>query len=640
MKRRRLSRIPRALVTLSLLLLLVAGVAACRAPSGTACKVSSDTRYETAGSSNLFSADSRKLASDGRKLASDKMEGRGTGQKGGELAARFIADEFKKANLEPGVGGKSYFQLFDATVGVAMGGQNELRIRFPEAESTYVVEKDFIPFSFSGTGSVSGPVAFSGYGISSSQYNYDDYAQVDVSGDVVLAMRHEPQQQIEDGAFEGKKVTHYSDLRYKASIARDRKAVAVLIASDPLSSEAEEDDLLPLQSLEGMGDCGIPAVQIKRRIADRILATEGTSLRELQLNIDSTLAPSPLELGSVTVSLNVDLVKNRKKVANVVGILEPSAGPAREYVVVGAHYDHLGKGGQFSLTQKPEIHNGADDNASGVAAMMELARLFSAKRDSLKRGLVFVAFSGEELGVLGSTFYVDNPVVPLEKTILMLNLDMVGRMRDKKLYLSGTGSSPAINPIVERANEQNKIVIEKSESGFGPGDHFPFYSHNLPVLFFFTGVHEDYHKPSDDWDKINVEGMASIVELAANVLSQLVFTEVPVPFTRASPDTAGPPGGEGYGRGQGAWFGIVPDFGGEPGKGAKISGVGEGSPAEKAGLIAGDVIVRFADKPITDLHDLTYALREKKPGDEVEVAVVREGKTLVFQATLASRKAK
>jgi len=583
--------------------------------------------------------DTSGILSDIKYLASDRLEGRGTGQKGGELAANFIADEFRKIGLEPRADQGTYFQFFDATVGVHMGKENFFQVTSPET-TTYTLEKDFIPFSFSSAGSVSGPVVFAGYGISSEHYGYDDYAKLKPEGKIVLVMRHEPQEENESSIFAGKQLTHYSDLRYKATNAREHGASAIIITADPANHPEEEDELLPLQSLEGLGDCGLPAIQVKRKVAEAILRSGNLDMEKLQREIDSLLVPVTVEIPSARVSIQVDLIKDRKKVANVLGILEPSGGRASEYVVVGAHYDHLGKSSQFSLTRTEGIHNGADDNASGVAAMLELARIFSTKRDSLKRGIIFLGFVGEELGVLGSTFYVDDPIVPLNKTVLMLNLDSVGRMREHKLYAAGTGSSPVLKELIAKSNEGLGLNIESTEGGFGPSDHFTFYAHNVPVLFFFTGAHGDYHKITDDWDKINVEGVASIVELSLRALSPIVFAETPVPFTRAAADTSGPPGGEGYGAGRGAYFGIVPDFGGEPDKGAKISGVSEGSPAEKAGLKAGDVITSFAGKKITGLYDLSFVLKERKPGDEVEVIVVRDGESVTLRATLGKRGAK
>ncbi len=588
----------------------------------------------------LSSPDTARILSDIKYLASDELEGRGTGERGGELAADFIAEEFKKLSLRPGGDNGDYFQYFEATVGVSMGTENFLKVSFPGGESTFVIEQEFIPFSFSSVETVSAPVTFAGYGISSERYGYDDYAGFEPEGKAVLVMRHEPQQQMEDGSFAGKQTTHYADLRYKATNARDHRAAAILIFTDPLSDADDADELLALQSLEGAGDSGIPAIQIKRRIAETILRAEGHELEKLQCSIDSLLTPASLELSSVNVTLGVDLSKDKRNVANVVGVLEPSSDEVTEYVVVGAHFDHLGMGGQFSLTQKEEVHNGADDNASGVSAMLELARMFSNQRDRLKRGMIFIGFNGEELGVLGSTFYVNNALIPMEKTALMLNLDSIGRMREQKVYVAGTGSSSIFDDLLARANNDLALSIESTESGFGPSDHFPFYGSDTPVLFFFTGVHGDYHKASDDWDKINAGGIADIVNIASLALSELVFTDTPVPFTRAAADTAGPPGGEGYGGGRGARFGIVPDFGGEPGQGAKISGVSEGSPAEKAGLVAGDVIVEFDGKPITGLHDLSYAIKDRKPGDEVEVVVMRNGKRMTFKATLDRRGAK
>jgi len=583
--------------------------------------------------------DTAKILADLKYLASDKLEGRGTGQKGGDLAAKFVAGEFSKTGLKPAGGPGSYFQYFDATVGVLMGTGNSLTISLPGFEKTLKASGDFIPFSFSSVGSVSGPLVFAGYGISSEHYGYDDYAKADVKGKIVLVMRHEPQENDEKSIFAGKQLTHYSDLRYKATNAREHGAAAIIITADPANHPEEEDELLPLQSLEGLGDCGIPAVQMKRKDVEAMLSAANFDMKALELKIDSTLVPSTMEIPSVTVSLQVDLVKDKKRVPNVIGIVEPSRGVS-EYVVVGAHYDHLGTSSQFSLTRTEGIHNGADDNASGVSAMLELARIFAPMRDSLKRGIVFAGFTGEELGVLGSTYYTSNPVVPLEKTVLMLNLDSVGRMKDNKPYAAGVGSSPMLKDLVAKANEPLGLKIEETEGGFGPSDHFTFYAHNVPVLFFFTGAHSDYHKISDDWYKINVDGLASVVKLSARVLSDLVFDTTPVPFTRAAPDTAGPPGGEGYGPGRGAYFGIVPDFGGEPGKGAKISGTSEGSPAEKVGLKPGDVIISFGGKTITGLYDLSFVLKEKKPGDVVDVVVLRGNETLTFKAQLGRKTAK
>ncbi len=603
-------------------------------------------------------------------LASDSLEGRATGERGGELAAEYIVEQFQKLGLLPhgyagtekaaaikgasegtapttsaelgsaAGDGKDFRQYFEATIGVSMGEGNSLTVSFPEGDSTYVYGEDFIPFSFSASGSVTAPVTFAGYGISSEQYGYDDYGKLELDSSTALVMRHEPGEQDENSVFEGKALTHYSDLRYKATSAREHGASAIMVTTDPLNHPPEEDELLRLQSREGLGDCGLPAVQVKQRIAEAILRAQGLDLEELQARIDSLLEPNTVAVPSVTASLNVDLVKEKRNVANVVGVLKPRNREVSEYVVVGAHYDHLGRGGESSLSGEGEVHNGADDNASGLSAMLDLARMFAAKRDSLKRGIVFVGFVGEEIGVLGSTFYVNNPSIPLENTVLMLNLDTVGRMRDQKLYAAGVGSSPVIKKLIETGNAGLSLEIETSEGGYGPSDHFPFYGKGIPVLFFFTGAHGDYHKVTDDWEKINIGGVASVVRLSSVILSELVFSDMEVPFTRAASETAGPPGGEGYGRGSGAWFGIVPDFGGEPGEGAKISGTSEGSPAEKAGLKAGDVIIKLGDKTVTGLHDLSYALREHKPGDEVTVVVVRGGQELKFTVTLSRRSEK
>jgi hypothetical protein len=293
----------------------------------------------------------------------------------------------------------------------------------------------------------------------------------------------------------------------------------------------------------------------------------------------------------------------------------------QEFVVIGAHYDHLGMGGPGSLEPNPEgkIHHGADDNASGVSMMLELARALVSRRSELKRSVLFASFSAEELGTLGSLNFTKNPTVPLEKITAMINLDMVGRLKNDSLDVQGTGTSPRWPAIVEKANQAAGLKLKFQSGGFGPSDHSSFYAALRPVLFLFTGAHAEYHRPSDTAEKINYEGQAKILAFLAPVVEAIATTTEPFPFTRVAGETQPQPGG---GRGRGVWVGTIPDFSEEK-PGVRVSGVTPGSPAEKAGILGGDLLVKFGSKEIRNLYDYTYALQDWKPGDKVMVELKR-----------------
>jgi hypothetical protein len=590
------------------------------------------------------------VLADIRYLASDALEGRMTGEPGAEKAMRYIAAQFRRAGLTPAGDGGTYLQHFEATTGVHLGDGNSLRIAIGDErlaqDSSFAVNEDFIPFAFSDTGSVQAPVVFAGYGITAPELHYDDYAGVDVHGAVVLLLRHEPRERDSTSVFDGRRLTQYADFRFKLMTARNHGALGALIVTDPLNHSGEEDDLVSLQSAEGFGGGAVPAVHMRRRIAEWMLHASGQSLADLQALIDSTTTPHSTALRNVTATLHVALVKDRRSVANVAGVLRGS-NPARagEYVAVGAHYDHLGRGGANSLAHDDErhaIHHGADDNASGTAGVLALARSFAhAARHGarLERSLLFLCFTGEEEGLLGSGYYVNHPAVPIESTVTMINMDMVGRMRNNKLTVSGLGTSPEFRSVVDSAAKELGLTLGYGESGYGPSDHTSFYSKNVPVLFLFTGVHTDYHRPTDTVDKINAPGEVAALRLAARTMRHLADQPGAIVFTRAAADTGAGrmsegAGSSGYGA---AYLGTIPDFEEFEG-GVKLTGVREGSPAEKAGIRGGDIIVAFAGKPIKNLYDYTYALRAQKPGDVVEIEIVRNGEHVKLTATLGKRK--
>jgi hypothetical protein len=321
---------------------------------------------------------------------------------------------------------------------------------------------------------------------------------------------------------------------------------------------------------------------------------------------------------------------------NVVGVLEGSGPLADETIVIGAHYDHLGRGGPGSLAfLSTAIHNGADDNASGTAMVMEMARRLARRVDPLPRRLVFVAFSGEERGLLGSAHYVSDPPYPLDKTVMMVNFDMVGRLNDKnELTLYGTGTTPGLDELVDALGKAEGFTVKKIADGFGPSDQASFYRKNIPVLFTFTGTHKDYHRPSDDTETINFGGMSRIADFGELMILDLARRPVRPEFTRVKGQAN-----------QGAervalrvYLGTIPDYGGAD-KGVKLSGVREGSPAEKGGLKEGDIIVGLGGKPIGTVDDYMESLVRYKPGDSAEVVVERDGKETKLTVTFGTRPA-
>jgi hypothetical protein len=328
----------------------------------------------------------------------------------------------------------------------------------------------------------------------------------------------------------------------------------------------------------------------------------------------------------------------KKKRAVIDNVLAYLPGKTDEYVILGAHYDHLGRGeyGSLAPSQIGQFHPGADDNASGTAGLLELARLLSPLRGHLPRGILFASFAGEELGLLGSAEWVREPTLPLNKAIAMLNMDMVGRIRRSTIYIGGVGTAAAFRPILEAAVTRSGLKAEYSDGGYSSSDHTSFVVKQIPVLFFFSGLHSDYHKPSDTWEKIDAAAAARVVNLVANAGLEIdEAPQKPAFVTVVEPHSTGM--GSGRGGGYGAYFGSIPDFG-QVENGVRFSDVRPGSPAAKAGLKAGDTLIQFRELPIKNLYDFTDALRRSKPGDAVIVTVLRDGKPLKVQVTLEQRR--
>ncbi len=527
-------------------------------------------------------------------LADDERGGRGLGTPGLAAAADWLEARFAEIGLEPAAGGGEYRQTFDAVIGVHAGPGTALTVN-----GQAVPEQDFAVQGFSAQGDVSAPVVFAGWGMVSDEHGINDYETVDVSGRIVLVRRFTP----EDGLFEDRNLRiRLGDMRYKAFAARERGAVGLLIADLPEDPRQDEAPL-PAMRVDTQGDAGLPVAVISGGWAKQLLA-EGSA-----------------------AAFAVELVEATQKVGNIIGRVTANGRRRGGAVVVGAHYDHLGIGGNGSLApDSNEPHNGADDNASGTAALLEIARVLMARRDELDRDVVLIAFTAEEWGLLGSHRVTREP--PPGTTpgtlVAMLNMDMVGRLRDNRVAVLGSNSAAEWAAIVNPICTDLAINCQLGGDGYGPSDQTPFYAAGVPVLHFFTGAHADYHRPSDDSIHINAAGGAKIAELVSELTMALSSVDG-LTYQRVA---APPPSGDV--RGHGASLGTIPDYTGtQDGKpGMVISDVVSGGPADIAGLQGGDRIVELAGREVRDIYDLMYVLRDAKPG-EASVVVFERGEKVL-----------
>jgi hypothetical protein len=563
-------------------------------------------------------------------LASDEMGGRGVGTQGLEEAAAFLEDQLAILGLAPP--GGSYRQRFQMITGVASGSGNALSFNGERLEAG----KDFAPLGFSSSGSFEGRLVFAGYGLRAEPLGYDDYAGLDVRGRVVLAMRYEPGESDPESPFDGRRPTRFSDLRYKAHVAREAGAAALLFVDPPAGAH---DERLPVLKQEGpISRAGLPVLQVTRAVAEQWLASAGHGLAELQAAIDASNRPRSLDLPSIGVRGAVDLAITEATVSNIVGILPGRGDAAREVVVAGAHYDHLGVREHGSLAPGEQaIHNGADDNASGVAAMLcgvgGLARDLGGRSEP-RRTLVVAAFAAEETGLGGSGWYVSHPPLPLESTVAMVNLDMVGRLRDSRLSVLGTDSAPEWEGLLAPVAADHGLHLVTGGDGYGPSDQTSFYEKGIPVAHLFTGAHTEYHTPADDIETLSVEGGRRVAAFLHGALERLLRGERLT--YRAS---TGPPLLTGDTRGFGSYLGTIPDYTriGMEEDGVLLLDVRKGGPADAAGLRGGDRIVGMAGIGVRNLYDMTFVLRDHRPGETIEIEFIRDGERSKVEAKLGQR---
>jgi Tol biopolymer transport system component len=544
-------------------------------------------------------------AADVRWLADDARGGRGLGTPGLTAAAEYIEGRMRSLGLEPGADGGGFRQAFEVAVAVTSLPGTALEIG-----GDAVAREDFGPASFSLSGTAQGETVAAGYGISAPELGRDDYAGKNVRGKIAVVRRFVPSVE----AFKPEDVQRrYGDLRYKAWNAREHGALGLIVVDFPelAAGEAEPEEApLPVLRVDREGDAGIPVVYVKRAQGKLLFA------------------------GATTARLTVDLAVERAPAWNLIGRLP--AGAADKLpgaVVVGAHYDHLGLGGPSSLApDSREPHNGADDNASGVAGLLEAARVLAARRGELRRDVWFVAFSGEEEGALGSTAFTRRPPasLPLAEVLAMVNMDMIGRLREDRVSILGGESAAEWRQAVPGLCAQLGIECALSGDGYGPSDQTPFFAAGVPVLHLFTGAHSDYHKPSDDAARINAAGGARVARLAAEIAAMVAARDRALTYVAAAA-----PAPRGDVRGAGASLGTVPDYAGpaDGRPGVLLAGVRPGGPAEKGGLRRGDLLVELAGHPIRDIQDFMFALRAAKSGQEAVAVVEREGRRLDLLVT-------
>ena len=558
-------------------------------------------------------------------LASDELEGRMTGSEGARKAADHIANALQTIGLDPFGDDGSFFQVFEFTADRRIVAEaNALRVDAVGESDVYEVDVDFRPLSFSANADVEGEVVFAGYGLSvPGATGYDSYAGLDVTDKVVLVLRYVPE---DVGVERRTELNRYAGLRYKAMIARDRGAKAILVTTGPNSPNAGK--LIPMTFDNSLAGSGIVAASIGGDVADALFAGAGKSLEETQSQLDIEnphfLGQFPLEGVEVAIRTGVERIKETDR--NVLAVL-PAGDATSETVVVGAHYDHIGYGATSSLAREDEegqIHNGADDNASGVAVALEMARAL-AQHEDRRRNILFAFWSGEELGLIGSSRFVDQPPLSLENIVAYFNFDMVGRLRDNKLSLQGVGSSGAWRGIIERRNVPAGFNLALLDDPYLPTDSTAFYPKGIPILSFFTGSHEDYNRPTDDPETLDYEGMARIAALGTAIVQDVVSAAERPDYAEVQ-NAAPASGGREVLR---AYLGTIPDYATDI-AGVKISGVRGDGPADKAGMQGGDVIVEFAGNAIANIYDYTYALDAVRIGEPVEVVVLRDGEQVTL----------
>ena len=546
-------------------------------------------------------------------LSSDKLEGRFPGSEGSKKAIKYISKNWEAQGVLP-AGTKKYEQPFSYISKVSLGNRNILRVR--NSKSRYKIKKDFIPIGWSGNGNIDDKVVFVGYGFDiDDSLSWNDYINVNVKNKWVLMFLNGP-----DGNSPHSPYGYHKKLYNKVIAARDRGVGGILFME---REEKENNKLKPLVYRQSASSAGLPIIQITHAVANNIINDKDKTVTDLRSKIDQELASFSFELDR-KVSARVNLKFEKETATNVIGFIEGSDPILnKEYIIVGAHYDHLGYGGHMSGSLNPDsmqIHNGADDNASGIAGILELSHKLMMNKKLLGRSIIAICFDAEEKGLLGSKFYTQTPTKDLEQTALMINMDMIGRLNEKPITVGGVGSAKTLSETIEVVQKNHTLKIDKNISGmgFGRSDHASFYREDIPVLFFFTGAHQDYHKPSDDWDKIDYQGEKEVLNFVYDLIVQLSTNKEKPIFTEIANDNS-----DNQSPSFNVTLGVIPSYGSQK-IGMEIDGISrKNGPADKAGIKKGDIIIEINNKKIRNIYDYMARLAELNSGDKIIVKIIR-----------------
>ncbi len=577
-----------------------------------------------AGCSSNSSISSNEIKKHISYLADDNLAGRYPGTEGDRLAAEYIRNQFKKSKLE--LLESNGYQYFDAIAGLNYTDNNTLNVDNGKG----LLHRDFIPFPYSISGAFSGAVVFAGFGleIDSDSLSWNDYKGLDVKGKWVMMFRGDPESGSRSSRYES-----FSDDKVKIILAKDKGALGVIMISPSILEK--EDELIPAFYDKSSASVGIPVINITRAFADKLFAEYQLTVKSVEEKMLTSKQPLHLDFkGLLNATVELEFIKIRTQ--NVVGMLK-SENPAADgrYIVIGAHYDHLGMGGIGSGSRVPDttaVHNGADDNASGVAGLIELAGKLSTMRKELKHNFVFVAFGGEEMGLLGSKHFADYPSIDWKSINAMINFDMIGRLNTetKAVSVSGSGTSVQSEELLKSLESSFPgLKFGYAPEGFGASDHSSFYVKDIPVFFLSTGGHPDYHTPVDDTHLINLEGEKQVIDYSVALIQKIDAMPERLTFKESGPKEA--TGGR---RGFKVVLGIMPDFTGGSNEGLRVDYVREGGPAEKAGMLKGDLIVAIDGMQVTNIQDYMVRLKKLIPGSRIIVDVKRNGELVILTVDL------
>jgi hypothetical protein len=541
-------------------------------------------------------------------LAGDELKGRSPGTPEDSVLLNYISGQFKSYGLQFFSG--NGIQSFDFVSNIKQGEKNAIIIDNSEP----CPAGEFMPFSFSSNNDVTAGAVFAGYGfdLKNDTLRRNDYDGIEVKGKWVLIFRGNPVSMDQKNAF-----TAVEKDRDKVILAKDKGAAGVLLVSGSKFDVRDE-----LNAMAGnTSDAGIPCLQVSRKCIDKILTSNETSLSTLEDQLYKKKDIKSFELKSKVRGIT-DVIQQKTRTGNVFAYLKGSNPKlADEFIIIGAHHDHLGMGGPGNSSRMPDtiaVHYGADDNASGVSAVLELAENFSRLKPG--RSIIFATFGAEEKGIIGSNYFVAHPPVPLEKIELMLNLDMVGRLRDSSLQIGGVGTSPEFKTLFTESENKSPFKFSLSDAGYGPSDHAAFYSKDKPVLFFSTGAHQDYHTPNDRVDSINLVGLKDITLFVSDLALDFANEEPRLVFQEAGPKESNSSRYMGK-----ITFGIMPDVSSEGTAGMKVLAVTPGKPAANAGMKKGDIIIAIDGKSVGNIQDYMFRLGQLKSGDISVVTVLRGG---------------